>query len=236
MSVMIMDIDTFLSLSKIRLNNSFNIDRIEFIGAKNPEWAVKLTQFMEMYPEFKRFRNIAPLDGYRTLTGEDWLPKTIFETVIYYACCAGVRYDYAIGQFKKIVSFLRSKDWISLNASLYNFLLSSSIQQKKQRVYWDIFCWMARHGITNETLTIDSALALKNDIVGLGDGYLAFMKLLYTSDDDCVQYTDIKFIKGFEKVYGKSKKSYIKEMAKKYIASGFGRVADVFMSQICYYG
>lgn len=215
-----------------------NIDRLEFISIKDPLWSIKISEFLEKFPEFNKYRGIAPLtkrpfEDIRL--SEDWMPKTLFEDIIYYACIAGVRYTYAVDQFKKIVVFLRSDTWVNINANLYNFLMNSTISQKKKEIYWSIFVWMGNRGITNNTLTIENALAMKSDIKGLGDSYYGYIKCKYTEDDDCIQITDRGFIKGFEKVYGKKNKAFIENKINEYLLMGFGRVANGFMFQIFHY-
>lgn len=213
------------------------MDRLEFIALSNPEWAVRISEFLEKFPEFNRFRRIASATERVVKFDEDWEPKTLFEFVIYYVCSAGVRYTYAVEQYKKIVSFLRSDTWVNINANLYNFLISNvNIQQKKKQIYWDIFCWMGSKGIYNNTLTIDQALSMKNDIKGLGEGYYASIKSNYTNDDDCLEYTDIGFIKGFQKLYGKTDKKFMMSKLREYINQDCGRVANSFMFQIFRYG
>ena len=76
---------------------------------------------------------------------------------------------------------------------------------------------------------------MRDDIRGLGDGYYAYIKNKYTQDEDCVEYTHIGFIKGFEKVYGRKDKAFILIKVNEYISSGFGRIANRFIFQINHY-
>lgn len=211
------------------------MDRLEFIAINDPEWAVMISEFLDKFPEFSKYRAIAPATRRAIPQNEEWIPKTLFETVIYYACASAVRYEYAVEQYKVIIIFLRSSDWITLNSQFYNFLMSSTITNKKKTLYWDIFHWMCQKGITNKTLTVKQALAMKDDIKGLGDGYYSFIKGNFSEDDDCIEYTDINFRKGFMKVYGTDNLTIIKNKVKEYVELGFGRIANGYMFQIYRY-
>lgn len=216
------------------------IDRLEYIAIDDPEWAFKLSDFMIKFPEFAKFRAISPKSS--ILSSEIWMPKTLFENIIYYAAASGVRYDYALDQFKDIVSFIRNENWgnsntrwENVNANLYGYLNRSTMTLKRKTLYWDIFCWMGNRKITDQNLTVKDALLMKSDIKGLGDGYYAYIKKMFTTDDDCIEYTDRNFIKGFDKVYGKTDPRFIQEKISQFLNCGFGRIANLFMFQICHY-
>lgn len=213
-----------------------SMDRLEFISMTEPELAVKTSEFLERFPEFQKYRSIACSTKCTVKFNEDWEPKTLFEHVIYYICAAGVRYTYAVEQYKKIVSFLRSDTWHTINANLYNFLNTAGIQQRKKEIYWSIFCWMGSRGIYNSTLTVEKALEMKNDIKGLGDGYYANIKGQFTQDDDCIEFTDIGFIKGFLTLYCRNDKPFMMSKVREYISTGYGRIANNFIFQIFHYG
>ena len=232
MSLFVVDSSFFIDLI-----NSTSYDRLKFIEKNNPEWALKIQQFITRFPEFNRYRNIASAtDRPSVQNNENWMPISLFEHVIYYVCCSGVRYSYAIKQFSTIIDFLRSNTWQSMNEGLYNFIVKNNIQNKKREIYWNIFSWMIKYGITNSTLTIDHITYMKNEINGLGDGFLGYMNENFSKNDDCIQYTDTNFINGFYKVYGRNDSSFIKQKCLQYSQSGFGRVANTFMFQIFYYG
>lgn len=219
----------------IELVNSVSIDRIEFIAINNPEWAYKISQFINMFPEFNKYRHIASTTDKPINRKEDWMPITLFENVFYYVCISGVNYKYAIKQFKIIVSFLRSGDWITLNSTLYNFLINNEIQSKKRDIYWNIFVWMSKYSLTNTILQIEHIPYMKNEIFGLGDGFVAYMNTNFTDNDKCLEYTDINFIKGFKKVYGTDDITFIRNKCNEYLKNGFARVANSFMFQIYHY-
>lgn len=210
------------------------IDRLEMIALINPEWAIKICEFLENYPEFQKYRHIASLQDRPNSSGEEWMPKTLFEHVLYYICASGVRYTYAISQFKIVVNFLRS-DWIYITSNIYTFLSTNNIQPKKKSIYWNTLLWMYNRNITKDTLTYENILSMKYDVVGIGDGLVAYITTNYTNYDTCLQYTDINFCKGFEKVYGIKDKSSIKQKCEEYTSRGFGRVANSLMFQISHY-
>lgn len=210
------------------------MDRIEKIGLVDPEWAVQISLFLELYPEFNRYRNIASMTNKSTDIDEWWIPKTLFEYCIYYPCSAGVREDYCKEQFKVIVKYLRSGDWMTICTGLQKFLLETNIQPKKRQIYWDIFSWINNHGLNNETITVQNVEQMKIDVKGLGDGFIGLIREQFSDNDNICQYTDIGYIKGFETLYGTRKG--IKEKSNEWMSMGFGRVATSFMFQIFRYG
>lgn len=111
------------------------MDRIEEIGLQRPEWAVELNNFLERFPEFQRFRQIAPLDATIPKTTDDEKdPQTIFETIIYYVANAGVRFSYALEQFELLRVFIRNYDWQHNLYYLQWFLHTYNIQPKKKDI------------------------------------------------------------------------------------------------------
>lgn len=210
------------------------MDRIEMIGLVNPEWAVQISTFLEIFPEFNKYRMISSMTTKPVSDNQWWEPKTLFEHCIYYPCMAGVRYTYAIEQFKIIVTFLRSGDWMTICRGLSNFLTSNNVQQKKKQIYWDIFTWMNNNNVNNETLTPDHVEIMKNGVKGLGPGFIGSIRETFTDSTETCQYTDIKYVKSFIKVYGS--KQDIKEKSEMWMSMGFGRVANSFMLQIFHHG
>lgn len=210
------------------------MDRIEMIGNVNPEWAIEIATFLELFPEFSRYRKIASMTSKSVSENEWWHPKTIFERCIYYPCAAGVRFEYAIEQYKVIVNFLRSGDWLTICYGLQNFLNSHNIQPKKKQIYWDIFSFMNNNGLNPDTLTIEHVERMKNEVKGLGEGFIGNMREQFSNSDNVCQYTDINYIKGFIKVYGSN--FGIKEKSEMWMSMGFGRVSNSFMFQIFHYG
>lgn len=232
------------------------MDRIETIGLVNPEWAVLISNFLEVFPEFNKYRSIASLtdrgaEQRATTTaeqredkiggaamdkveGEGWHPKTIFEYCIYYPCQAGVNQRYADEQFKNIIVFLRSGDWLSMCVRLRDFLETVNVQPKKKQIYWDIFNWMHNNGVTHETITMSHVERMKNEVKGLGVTFISCMREQFTDDNNVCCYTDMGFINSYVKLYGT--KAGIKEKSEMWMAMGFGRVANSFMFQIYHYG
>lgn len=218
------------------------LDRIQAIRGNDPEWADILETFMTVFPEFSRYRKIAPFDSgrlsskYQTFSNPTFTePKTIFENVIYYVANIGVRFDYGIKQWLLLKSFLDSGDWIYICTNLHSFLSNNDIQKKKKDLYWNIFSWMNNNSINFNTITIDHVIQMKNSISGLGVGFEGFMKSKFSDSDDFCEYSDINYKKGIRIVYGNITDTEIKKISEKFIEMGFGRVANRFMFQICHY-
>lgn len=91
-------------------------------------------------------------------------------------------------------------------------------------------------GITKDNITIEQALEMQQHISGLGDGYLAYMRNKYTESDDCLSYTDINFLKGFEKVYGRKDRQFVRAKCAEFLQCKFGRIANGYCFNICHYG
>lgn len=210
------------------------MDRIEMIGILDPEWAVQISTFLDVFPEFQKYRKIACMTKKGITYDEWWYPKTMFEHCIYYPCAAGVRRDYAEEQFKMIVKFLRSGDWMTICYGLQNFLNTSGIQPKKQQIYWDIFTFMNNNGLRPDTLTIEHIERMKINVKGLGEGFIGNIREQFSDLDNVCQYTDIGYIKAFTTLYGS--KIGIKQKSEIWMSMGFGRVANSFMFQIFHYG
>lgn len=222
-----------LSVLLDQINITSKMDRIEKIGLQKPEWAVELNNFLERFPEFQQFRQIAPLDATLPKTTDDEKdPQTIFETIIYYVANTGVRFSYALQQFDLLRVFIRSYNWEQNLYYLQWFLNSYNIQPKKKDIYWNIYGYMNQRGITKDNITIENALEMQQYISGLGDGYLAYMRNKYTKSDDCLSYTDINFLKGFDKVYGRKDKKIVKEKCNEFLENNYGRVANSFCFSI----
>ena len=56
-----------------------SMDRLEFISIKEPELAVKTSEFLERFSEFQRYRNIACATKRAVKLDEDWEPKTLLK-------------------------------------------------------------------------------------------------------------------------------------------------------------
>lgn len=203
------------------------VDRLEMIGLANPEWAVKISNFLEVYPEFCKYRNIASMTDVGVSANAWWEPKTLFEYCIYYVCSSGVRYSYAIQQYQQIILFIRQDQSDQL-------CCCDKIQPKKRDIYRNILRWMEDNCVTKETITLDDVERMKVGVKGLGQGFIAFIREVFSKSEFVCQYTDINYIKGYTKLYGSS--NHIREKSEEWMKAGFGRVATSFMFQICHYG
>jgi hypothetical protein len=217
----------------INNNTLIKLDRLEFIALTNPEWAEKIMYFLEVHPEFQPYRQIAPSTERAIENNEDWAPKNIFEHSIYYVSASGVNVEYANDQFKKIVLFLRSgqgdKKWEDINSRLYQFLIDNSIQPKKKQIYWDMFCWMGNNKIRDTELNLSHIESMQIIVKGLGPGFLAHMRGHYSNKDNCMEYTDIGFKKGFKKIYGTDNLTEIKKKIDEIASEGYGRIFNGFI-------
>ena len=223
---------------------NIGVSRLEQIRSHDQEWYNQLKDFIEVFPEFSKFQEIAPLESGRKNAkklnllepGKDFdEPVTIFENTLYYVACAGVRFSYGLKQWAKLREFINRGDWMQNCTDLWNFLNSSDIQPAKKDTYWGIFSWMNINNITKDTITIDNALTMKNVVKGLGVGYEGFMKEKFTDRDDFCEYSDIGYKGGIKKVYGPLTDTEIKKKSELFVEMGFGRVANRFMFQIFHY-
>jgi hypothetical protein len=57
-------------------------------------------------------------------------------------------------------------------------------------------------------------------------------KRYFSLDDDCVEYTDIYFKKGFEKIYKTNSLAQRKQKAKEWENKKFGRIGSLMTLQI----
>ena len=220
------------------------MSRIQQIAHIDPEWANQIQLFVSIFPEYQPYEHIASMTRAAVSSGKWWEPKTMFEWCFYYPCVAGVSFAYAIQQFQCIVTFLRSGTWETICADLDDFLGTNNIQPKKKQIYKDVLEWMVQHHTNPDTLTMDHVERLKQEVKGLGDGFIKSMRETFTESDDICQYTDIGFVKGYCMVYQIDRKTanqtqlhkQIQAKADQWTAMGFGRVANSFMFQISRYG
>jgi len=207
------------------------MDRSLFISMADPILAVRTSEFLETFPEFQKYRHIAPLIPPPSSGGfmpfEPWHPSGVFEHILLYISTTGVKMSYCIEQFSYIQSHLHDR----------SFLTWPLLQPKKRPIYVKIYEWMDLRGIQEATLTIKQAIEMQKDIKGLGPGYVAFMKQYFTDDDDICMTTDRNFQKGFKKIYGEdaTKGSFMAQKTKEYTDAGFGRIANAYVFQVFHY-
>lgn len=206
------------------------MNRLTFM---QPEWATTVTIFVEEYPEFKPYLYLAPLNCVEPIPYEN--VNTLFEAIVHYICAVGVRYDYAIKQWKYIYPFINTDNWTTIIENVDSFRVDVKIQNKKREIYYNLCQFMNENNLTHKNLTTTHLKMLQKNVKGVGDGCVAWCKKYFTFDDDCVEYTDINFKKGFAKVYGVETLSLRKKKAIEWQQKKFGRIGSLMVLQIGHY-
>lgn len=205
--------------------------RLEMIGYHNPELAIKYSCMIEDFPELKPFIYVAPIK----LHAEECDVNTIFETILYYVANTGVNVKYANSQYDIIKTYIRSNSWDTIVYYISWLFHNYNIQPKKRQIYIDIITFMQNNGYNKDNITVEFAIYMKDHIKGLGDGYLGYIKNKYTNNQDCIQYTDMYFKKGFKKVYGTDNLSVIKNKCNEINNRGYGKFFSALLFNIAHY-
>lgn len=187
-------------------------------------WADNIQCFMIDYPEFMPYINRIPLSSNYPIPYTN--VNTLFQAIVHYICAVGVRYDYALRQWNYIFPFINTTNWTSIMESLHALKNDTFIQPKKRDMYFNLCTVMHENNLTHHTIQPHDIQLLKQHIKGIGDGCVAWIKKYFTTDDDCVEYTDIAFKKGFQHIYGSESISLRKHKAKEWISKGYGRIAN----------
>ena len=181
------------------------------ISLVNPEWAVELLEFFDNNPIFQRYSYMAPMNKFNKNKDE---PDGLFENLLYYVACAGVRFDYGLQQFKMINDMLQGYHVEVENHCLqysnmdYNTVWLSQInnrfgqltfQKKKEETYVNIIRFMIFKNINPKTFNINHVEEMSS-IKGIGIGCINHLKNSLEGGSE-VEYTDRNFIKGFCKLY-----------------------------------
>lgn len=206
------------------------MNRLEFISQINPNWAAIITNFMEEYPEFKPYLYMAPINPIEPIPYTN--VNTLFQAIMHYICAVGVRYSYAIKQWELIYPLISGDKWETIlenSASLRN---NPNVQPKKREIYYNLCRFMNENNLTHKNLIISHLKNMQKNISGIGVGCVAWCKKYFTSDDDCVEYTDILFKKGFEKIYNTDSLTIRKQKAKEWQERSFGRIGSLMVLQI----
>lgn len=209
------------------------MNRLEFISQHNPFWAITISNFMDEYPEFKSYLYVAPLNPIEPIPYKN--VRTLFEAIMHYICASGVRYDYAVKQWTIIYPLINQEDWNIILENVSNLLTNNKIQNKKREIYYKLCIFMNENNITHKNLDMTHINLLQKNVSGIGVGCVAWCKKYFTFDDDCIEYTDICFKKGFEKVYNTNSLSVIKQKVKEWQEKGFGRIGNLMILQIYTY-
>ena len=203
--------------------------RLALIGAINPEWATTIIDFVHAYPEFGDHLERVPLRPREPIPYTN--VRSLYEAILHYLCAAGVRYNYAIRQWNLVVFPLLAgaNDWSTILANVDIVKDHPDIQPKKRDMYVSLCQAMVEMDITPTTLTMAHLKALRQQVKGVGDGCVAWCKKYFSNDDDCLEYTDIVFKKGFQVLYHTKSAKDIKAKCKEWQERGFGRIANLFV-------
>jgi len=206
------------------------MNRLEFISQINPVWAVTISNFMDEYPEFKPYLFMAPINPIEPLPYTN--VNTLFQAVMHYICAVGVRYTYAVKQWQLIYPLIISDEWEIIIENSINLQNNANIQNKKREIYYNLCQFMNENNINHKNLNVSHLKLLQKNVSGIGDGCIAWCKKYFTLDDDCVEYTDIYFKKGFAKIYHTDSLSSRKIKAKEWQEKKYGRIGNQMILQI----
>jgi hypothetical protein len=206
------------------------MNRLELISYCNPVWAVTIQQFIELYPEFMPYVYLAPMNPIEPLPYKN--VNGLFQAIMFYVCSAGVRASYACRQWELIYNALNVDTWEIILQNCTNLQTNTLIQPKKRNIYYNICKYMDENGLQYNNLNIHDLKLLQQNIHGIGDGCIAWCKKYFTVDDDCVEYTDINFKKGFEKIYQTTSVAMRRQKATEWTSRNFGRIANLMTIQI----
>lgn len=206
------------------------MNRLELISQINPAWAVNIYSFIEAYPEFAPYIYLAPINKTEPIPYQN--VNTLFEAIMHYICAAGVKYTYAINQWQIIYSLICCNKWNTIIDNFKNIHTNTNIQNKKRDIYYKLLEYMNNNNLNHENLNVQHLELLKKNVSGIGDGCIAWCKKYFTSDDECVEYTDINFKKGFEKIYNTNSIAQKKQKAIEWQQRGFGRIGNLMVIQI----
>jgi hypothetical protein len=206
------------------------MSRLELISQVNPIWAVTISKFMEAYPEFVPYAYMAPINPIEPIPYTN--VNTLFEAIMHYICAVGVRYTYAVNQWKIIYPLVSCDNWETILENAGLLRNNPNIQPKKREIYYNLCVFMNQNSITHKNLTMSHLKNMQKNISGIGVGCVAWCTKYFTSDDDCVEYTDINFKKGFESVYHTDSLTIRKQKAKEWQDGGFGRIGSLMVMQV----
>ena len=206
------------------------MSRLELISQINPIWAVTISNFIEEYPEFKQYVYMAPVNQIEPIPYKN--VSTLFQAIMHYICSAGVRYTYAFKQWEIIYPLINLDNWENIIENVMLLRNNTNIQNKKREIYFNLCRFMNENNLTHKTLTVAHLKHLQKNISGIGEGCIAWCKKHFTLDDDCIEYTDIGFKKGFNKVYNTDLLALRKRKATEWQEKGFGRIGSLMVLQV----
>ena len=206
------------------------MNRLELIALINPEWAVTISNFMEDYPEFKPYLFMAPINPIEPLPYTN--VNTLFQAIMHYICAIGVRYTYAVKQWQIIYPLINCDDWEKILENSINLQNNINIQNKKREIYYNLCQFMNENNLNHKNLNVSHLKLLQKNVSGIGDGCIAWCKKYFTIDDDCIEYKDIYFKKGFQKIYHTDSLASRKQKAKEWQEKKFGRIGNLMILQV----
>lgn len=114
--------------------NQAGRDRITQIISVDEEWGFRMLNFFEKHPEFAKYAQIAQMTRRPNNTSR----LTPFENAIHTIAGAGVRYDYALNQYKSLIeNVFKNTETMKLFISEEKFK-ELKIQPKKISTYQNI--------------------------------------------------------------------------------------------------
>ena len=209
------------------------MSRLELISQINPIWAITISNFIEEYPEFKQYVYMAPINQIEPIPYKN--VTTLFQAIMHYICSAGVRYTYAYKQWEIIYPLINLDNWENIIENSILLRNNTNIQNKKREIYYNLCRFMNENNLTHKNLTVSHLKNLQKNLSGIGEGCIAWCKKYFTIDDDCIEYTDINFKKGFVKLYNTDSLPLRKQKAKEWQEKGFGRIGSLMVLQIGVY-
>jgi hypothetical protein len=238
-------------------NPTYN-SRLSVLNIINPKYAEKIEKFIISNPEFLRVGHLLSLTeypvNYNRNPGESYnphAPREILEHLVYYIACSGVRYSYALDQWRNIIRpFMENNNLRGINKNSENNVLKNlgnsestvdlsgknKIQPKKQEIYNGLHNLLQKYKIyPNYSLNYEQALKISKELKGVGQGWLTYLALFFGPETDILpDYTDLYFKKGFTKFYNltnPTKKQILK------ISQGWSniKIGNMFMHQCALY-
>ena len=200
------------------------MERLNLIQTINPEWGSKIQCFLMDYPEFMSHIDKVPMMPNYPIPYTN--VNTLFQALLHYICAVGVRYSYAINQWKYIFPLINKNSWEEICENMKKLCDDTRIQNKKRTIYYDVCIFMNLKNLTHDTIQPEDIKLIKENINGIGDGCIAWIKKYFTTDDDCIEYTDIYFKKGFMNIYGNETIKMRKAKTKEWTSKGYGRISN----------
>lgn len=185
----------------------FTNDRLAYIMMTNREYGMKIVEFIELNPLFKKYMGIVALDSKMVMPASI---KTVKDTLLYYVSFAGVRADYG------------AKVWKYVRNSQYD-----KLTEKKRTVVMEILK-------LPEITTTEQFNSLPK-IKGIGEGAISFVNQHFFHLADVTYPTDRTFQSGLEKIYSLDKMTVTQ--AKRIINEwkGSKSIGNMFCFQVANY-